>query len=106
MRLTFVCCALAFEADAIVSTTISKEHTGHKANPLSNPKLIDQNFYCPKEFVPGRPGGFLHTASKRGCCVLDKSLGYMELIYRLNTCLVYSGEEETAPCWAGWPTVR
>ena len=33
------------------------------------PSQMDSKFYCPKEFVPGRPGGFLDRArSKHAAC--------------------------------------
>ena len=38
--------------------------------------------YCPASFVPHPEHGFKAIGAKRGCCVLSKSLAYMELLYR------------------------
>ena len=32
---------------------------------LESTANLDKNFYCPKEFIPGRPGGFLKPESKQ-----------------------------------------
>jgi hypothetical protein len=38
---------------------------------------------CPRDFVPGpRGAGFRYADSKLACCLLDKSLAYIEFLYR------------------------
>ena len=55
-------------------------------SPASDTQIIDKKFYCPKQFVPGRAGGFKHEAGKQGCCVLDASLEVAESIYMMHEC--------------------
>ena len=31
-------------------------------SPASDTQIIDKKFYCPKQFVPGRAGGFKYAA--------------------------------------------
>jgi hypothetical protein len=50
---------------------------------------LDKAFYCPKEFIPARPGGFRDESSKQGCCILDKSIALMEVIYLMRTCTLF-----------------
>merc|ERR1712072_1303166 len=63
---------------------------------LHSTSNLDKNFYCPKEFIPGRPGGFLKPTSKQACCILDKSLETMEVLYLMRSCQTYEAE------YTGW----
>jgi hypothetical protein len=58
---------------------------------------LDHDFYCPREFVPGRPGGFHKVQSRQACCILDKSLAVMEVIYLMRKCtrFVHGGPSST-----------
>jgi len=66
---------------------------------------LDHDFYCPREFVPGRPGGFHKVQSRQACCILDKSLAVMEVIYLMRKCtrFVHGGPSSTrwGACFTG-----
>jgi hypothetical protein len=32
-----------------------------------------KQFYCDKEFIPSKPGGFTSSAGKQACCILDNT---------------------------------
>ena len=54
---------------------------------------VDESYHCPKQFVPGRPGGFMSHAAKEGCCLLDASLNVAETIYMMHECGIGRTEE-------------
>lgn len=55
--------------------------------PESLSRKFESHFTCPKEFVPGRPGGFIgDVIAKQGCCVLEAALGVAESLYLLYEC--------------------
>ena len=61
-----------------------------RLNPAFNPQLIDQTFFCPKAFVPGRPGGFTKPEGAQACCVAGTGIALLEIIYAIHKCKRYS----------------
>jgi len=71
-------------------------------NMKGDKKDLSKNFYCPKEFYPSKPGGFQFETSQQACCVLDKSLALMEVIYLMRHCKKYEhGDKHWGMCWSG-----
>ena len=69
-------------------------------NPATNPKLISPDFFCPKMFVPGRPGGFLTPQGAQGCCFLGKAADLIEIIFGMHACMHYQDDASKA-CFGG-----
>ena len=64
---------------------------------------MDTKFFCPKEFVPGRAGGFKSNKSRQACCMLDKSIAMMEIIYLARNCQKFEATKDStfSNCYAG-----
>jgi hypothetical protein len=75
-----------------------------------HPEVVVRDFFCPTAFLPTfegmeKPGHgwsgegiiestdsgpmFINYNAREGCCVLDKILGIMELVYSIKTCKLY-----------------
>eukprot|EP00937_MAST-01D_sp_MAST-1D-sp2_P006911 g6911.t1 len=74
----------------------------HRMNPADDPKRIDPRYYfCPKVFVPGRPGGFDRAEGAQACCVAGTGIGILELLFALHKCKHGFVQNENAQCWSG-----
>ena len=63
--------------------------------------LISDAYFCPKEFVPARPGGFSSWQAKQGCCVAGKGVAFMDITFALHKCTRFQLHHAGAPCYAG-----
>ena len=77
-HMLFAALMLAHAAANEVSVASIHLQVVPRANGLA---VMPRSFFCPHQFVPGHHG-FQDEDARRGCCVLGKSLAYMELIYR------------------------
>ena len=66
-----------------------------------NAAKIDPRFFCPKPFVPGRPGGFVSAGGRQGCCLAGSAAGLMEIIYAMHHCKAFHGNTDTQECQKG-----
>ena len=64
---------------------------------------MDTKFFCPKEFVPGAAGGFKDPQSRQACCILDKSIALMEIIYLSRSCQKFESAKDDSftNCFTG-----
>jgi hypothetical protein len=64
---------------------------------------MDTKFFCPKEFVPGAAGGFKDPESRQACCILDKSIALMEIIYLARNCQKFESTKDDSftNCFTG-----
>ena len=75
---------------ALLLVSLAALSCAKRLNPAFNPQLIDQTFFCPKAFVPGRPGGFLKAEGAQACCVAGTGIALLEIIYAIHKCKRYS----------------
>ena len=47
---------------------------------------------------PSRPGGFAKQSGRQACCVADKAIGMMELLYAIHKCKKYQ-QDPHKPCY-------
>ena len=101
-------CVFAHTGLAKLQTTAANDGKcdGAAKVPVSQHRMsdegLDHDFYCPREFIPGRPGGFRAIASRQACCILDKSLAVMETIYLMRTCTRFQDKiKKWGSCFTG-----
>jgi hypothetical protein len=71
-----------------------------KAAVDTHEREIARNYFCPKAWVPGRAGGFMHHDSKQGCCLLDAASSVAESMYLMHQCGFSYGLGMAAKQWA------
>lgn len=89
-------CRLA-HANAEPKNVISVKHTSSRVSSAMSG--FGNRFTCPKEFVPGRPNGFLSAGGRHGCCVLDAAVNIAESLYLLHQCSFTFGLGKDGSRW-------
>ena len=107
--LVLACAVVTTEARVNPATPLEDNIIGDNVSALAqeiwrapaHASSLAFQFYCPKVFVPARPGGFRSDFGKQGCCIAGKAMALLDLVYALHRCKRFQAVDGNKPCFRG-----